>query len=155
MSQYATFQLKDRLFGLDILLVREIIRVFDVTPVPRTASHIRGLLNLRGQVVTLIDLAVRLGMEAPQITESSHIVILKTAQELSGHARHNLDFTGTTDLVGLLVDSIGDVVEADAGKEEAPPANLLDADERFLRAVIKTDIGLLVLLNLQDLLYGN
>lgn len=155
MSQYATFQLKDRLFGLDILWVREIIRVFDVTPVPRVAPHIRGLLNLRGQVVTLVDLAVRLGMEAPVITERSHIVILKTTQELSANGTQNLNFKGTVDPVGLLVDSIGDVVEADESKEEAPPANLLDADERFLRGVIKTDAGLLVMLNLQDLLYSN
>ncbi len=155
MSQYATFQLKDRMFGLDILLVREIIRVFDVTPVPRTAPHIRGILNLRGQVVTLIDLAVRLGMEPPQISDNSHIVILKTAQELGHNGKTITGFSGTTDLVGLLVDAIGDVVEADESKEEAPPANLLDADERFLRGVIKTDVGLLVMLNLQDVLYSN
>lgn len=155
MSQYATFQLKDRMFGLDILLVREIIRVFDVTPVPRTAPHIRGILNLRGQVVTLIDLAVRLGMEPPQISDNSHIVILKTAQELGHSGKTFTGFSGTTDLVGLLVDAIGDVVEADESKEEAPPANLLDADERFLRGVIKTDVGLLVMLNLQDVLYSN
>lgn len=147
MSQYATFHVGDRLFGLDILGVREIIRDFTITSVPRAEPHIRGLINLRGQIVTILDLAVRLGHEAMPVKDSSHIVILKsnalTTQRNQG---------GTQDLTGLLVDAIGDVVEAEATRAEAPPANLTDAEERFLSGVLKTDAGLLVLLNLQELL---
>lgn len=150
MSQFATFRVGERLFGLDILGVREIIRVFNITPVPRADPHIRGLINLRGQIVTILDLSVRLGHEPAPVVDSSHIVILKHAAntiQVNGHAQG-----GTSDLMGLLVDAIGDVVEAEASLAEAPPANLTDAEDRFLSGVLKTDAGLLVLLNVQELL---
>ena len=150
MSQFATFQVGDHLFGLDILGVREIIRVFNITPVPRSETHIRGLINLRGQIVTILDLAVRLGHAATPVKDASHIVILKHgANAVQSNGRNQ---GGTHDLMGLLVDAIGDVVEADAALAEAPPANLSVAEERFLSGVLKTEAGLLVLLNLQELL---
>jgi len=148
MSQFATFAVGEHLFGLDILGVREIIRVFNITPVPRADAHIRGLINLRGQIVTILDLAVRIGQQARPVKDSSHIVILK--QGAAGNPEKGNG--GGQDLLGLLVDSIGDVVEADQSLAEAPPANLTDAEERFLSGVLKTDAGLLVLLNLQELM---
>lgn len=146
MSQYATFNVGEHLLGLDILGVREIIRVSDLTPVPRAESAIRGLLNLRGQIVTILDLAVRLGLPPPAITESSHIVILKNDSRQQGGKGEGLD------LVGLLVDAIGDVIEADESRMEPPPANVMEGDDRFLAGVLKTDLGLLVLINLPELL---
>ena len=150
MSQFATFRVGERLFGLDILGVREIIRVFNITPVPRSESHIRGLINLRGQIVTILDLSVRLGHEPLPVRDSSHIVILKHGANLTQSSGRNQG--GTQDLMGLLVDAIGDVVEAETSMADAPPANLTDAEEQFLSGVLKTDAGLLVLLNLQELL---
>lgn len=148
MSLYATFHCKDRLFGLEILTIREIIRGLDITAVPRSAAHIRGLINLRGQVVTILDLAARLGMEPTELSDQSHIVVLKTGSDGA--------VTGIpSDPVGFLVDAIGDVVDADLSAMEAPPANLADQDDRFLSGVVQTDAGLLVLLNLRDLLLGN
>ena len=152
MSQFATFRVGEHLFGLDILGVREIIRVFNITPVPRSETHIRGLINLRGQIVTILDLAVRLGHEARPVVDSSHIVILKHNAAAIQAQTQNANQPSTQDLMGLLVDAIGDVVEAEAGLAEAPPANLSDAEERFLSGVLKTEAGLLVLLNLQELL---
>lgn len=149
MTQFATFTVGEHLFGLDILGVREIIRVFNITPVPRSDGHIRGLINLRGQIVTILDLAVRLGQPARPVLDSSHIVILKTGTGAGSGEKGN---GGGQDILGLLVDSIGDVVEADAALAEAPPANLTDAEERFLSGVLKTDAGLLVLLNLKELM---
>ncbi len=142
MTLYATFHSRERLYGIDILSVREIIRAFDITDVPRSSAHVRGLINLRGQVVTIMDLAVRLGMDRPALTDRSHIVVLKP-----------LATPGVPqDPVGLLVDSIGDVIEADAAITETPPANVNEVEDRFLSGVVKTDAGLLVLLKLTDLL---
>jgi purine-binding chemotaxis protein CheW len=156
MIQYATFRVAERLLGLDLLTVREIIRPLDITPVPRAAPHIHGLLNLRGQVVTLLDLAVCLGLEPIRLTDASHIVILKTQQELVSVRREGLEnYRGPTDLVGLLVDAIEDVAEADESTLEPPPANLNEAEERLLSGVHRTDAGLLVLLNIQELFSQN
>ena len=79
------------------------------------------------------------------MTEASHIVVLKTGADgsLAGVPH---------DPVGLLVDAIGDVVEAESSATETPPANLTEQEDRFLSGVLKSDAGLLVLLNLHDLL---
>lgn len=149
MTQYATFHLDGRLFGLEILTVREINRILDITPVPKAAAHICGLINLRGQIVTILDLAVRLGLPARGITDTTHNIILKTASELG------LQGTGeitTTDQVGLLVDAIGDVIAADETTIEPPSANVSEQEGRCLRGILKTDAGLLILLNLPAVL---
>ena len=153
MNQYSTFRLGDRLFGLDIMMIREINRILDITPVPHANEYIRGLINLRGQIVTILDLGVRLGLPRLEIGEESHNIILKTNAELSA-AHSDRNFTTSTDLVGFLVDAIGDVLEADDSSIEPPSANVSEAEGRFLSGVIKTETGLLVLLDIREVLHG-
>jgi len=157
MSQYATFRLEDRLFGQSIPMVREIIRCYTITPVPHSQAHIRGLINLRGQVVTILDLAVRLGMPKREIQDTSHIIILKTSAELASMQSRGegKGLQTSPDMVGFLVDAIGDVVEADEAKVEPPSANVTEAEGRFLSGVLKTDAGLLVLLDIKEILGEN
>jgi purine-binding chemotaxis protein CheW len=156
MSQYSTFRLGDRLFGLDLMMIREINRILDITPVPHAHDHIRGLINLRGQIVTILDLGVRLGLARQEVGEESHNIILKTTAELvSVHHGGNTDpYATSNDLVGFLVDAIGDVVEADEATIEPPSANVSEAEGGFLSGVIKTDAGLLVLLDINEVLHG-
>ena len=155
MSQYSTFRLGDRLFGLDLMMIREINRILDITPVPHARRHIRGLINLRGQIVTILDLGVRLGLERQEIGEESHNIILKTTAELAAVRREGEpECTTSPDLVGFLVDSIGDVVEADEATIEPPSANVGEAEGGFLSGVIKTDAGLLVLLDIGEVLFS-
>ena len=156
MSQYSTFRLGDRMFGLDIVLIREINRILDITPVPHAKPFIRGLINLRGQIVTILDLGVRLGLARQELAETSHNIILKTNAELAGmRAADGSQPRTATDLVGFLVDAIGDVVEADAGTIEPPSANVSETEGGFLSGVIKTDVGLLVLLDIPEVLNGS
>jgi purine-binding chemotaxis protein CheW len=154
MNQYSTFRLGDRLFGLDLMMIREINRILDITPVPHAREHIRGLINLRGQIVTILDLGVRLGLPRLDIGDESHNIILKTNAELSAarQAGSGRNFSTATDLVGFLVDAIGDVVEADDASIEPPSANVSEAESQFLAGVIKTDMGLLVLLDIKEVL---
>lgn len=155
MSQYATFRLGDRLFGLDLMVIREINRTLDITRVPQAAEHIRGLINLRGQIVTILDLGVRLGLPRQEILEASHNIILKTNAELASLRSEGARPQSTAnDLVGFLVDAIGDVVEAGEAALEPPSANVSEAEARYLSGVIKTDAGLLVLLDLHAVLHG-
>lgn len=154
MGLYATFSLDQRLFGQSIPMIREIIRSCAITPVPHAPPHVRGLINLRGQVVTILDLAVRLGMPRRATDDKSHIIILKTDAELAsmqsrGEGR---GLQTSSDVVGFLVDTIGDVVEADEAKIEPPSANVTEAEGRFLTGVIQSDTGLLVLLNIRSVL---
>jgi purine-binding chemotaxis protein CheW len=154
VSQYSTFRLGDRLFGLDLMMIREINRILDITPVPHAKPHIRGLINLRGQIVTILDLGVRLGLERQEIFDTSHNIILKTSAELaSAQGESGRDLRTSSDLVGFLVDAIGDVVEADAATIEPPSANVSEA-EAFLSGVIQTEAGLLVLLDINEVLHG-
>jgi purine-binding chemotaxis protein CheW len=128
-KQFITFRLDDRLIGLDILKVREINRLLDITPVQHSPVHVRGLINLRGQAVCVIDLGTRLGLEPRTMTDLTHNVILKD------------------EAVGLLVDSIGDVEEATGEEMEAPPANLGPIGTEFMECVVKLRDELLVVLS--------
>ena len=156
MNQYSTFRLGDRLFGLDLMMIREINRILDITPVPHAKEYIRGLINLRGQIVTILDLGVRLGLPRLDIGEDSHNIILKTNAELSAarQSGSGKNFSTSTDLMGFLVDAIGDVVEAEESSIEPPSANVSEAEGRFLSGVIKTETGLLVLLDIREVLHG-
>jgi purine-binding chemotaxis protein CheW len=153
-KQFATFRLDEQLFGIEVLLVREINQQMDITLVQQAPEHVRGLINLRGQIITIFDLGVRLGLKPRDITTRSHSVILKTEDEL-GPVRHREgreDLRSSGDAVGLLVDLIGDVVEEDETEIEPPPANVGDVDGRFLSGVIKLEEDLLVLLDVKQVL---
>ena len=154
MTQYSTFYLGERLFGLPILSVREIIRSCEITPVPLAPRHVRGLINLRGQIVTILNLAVRLGLEDRPNAHESHVVVLMgdaLAAQSRGH-EGGKDGSAGEHMAGFLVDAIGDVVEADESKIEPPSANVTEAEGRFLSGVINVDSGLLVLLNIRAVL---
>ncbi len=156
MNQYSTFRLGDRLFGLDLMMIREINRILDITPVPHSKGYVRGLINLRGQIVTLVELGVRLGLARQEVGDTSHNIILKTSAELATvqTVEGAEPYTTANDLVGFLVDDIGDVVEADEATIEPPSANVGEAEGGFLSGVIKTDAGLLVLLDLHEVLFA-
>jgi len=132
--QFITFRVGDHLAGLDVRRVREINRVLDITPVPRAPGFVRGLVNLRGQTVTIFDLGVRLGVGPRTLTDESHNVVLKAAA------------------VGLLVDGIGDVVQAEEQEVELPPANTAGIDADLLEGVVKLPDDLLLILSAPRLL---
>jgi purine-binding chemotaxis protein CheW len=149
MTQIATFRIEDRFYGTDILLVREINRSVDLTPVPHAPAYIRGLMNLRGQIVTVIDLGARLGLPDREADDESHVVILKRDDELRAlEARGEaVKPVGCGDTVGFLVDGVGDVVQATDAIREPSPANVGETEARFLSGVVKTDAGLVALLD--------
>ena len=129
MKQFVTFKMDDDLLGIDVLMVREINRVLDITPVPKAPGYVRGLVNLRGQAVTVFDLGIRLGLPPREITEETHNLVLKH------------------DLVGLLVDSIGDIVQCEEIQMEPPPANVGNIEGKFMEGVVQLEHQLLVILH--------
>ncbi len=133
-SQFVTFKVDDNLVGINILDVREINRVLDITPVQHSPDYVRGLINLRGKTVTVFDLGVRLGMTPREITSESQNIILKK------------------DGVGLLVDSIGDVVEAKDDDVHTPPANIRGVEGKFVQGIVSLEEKLLVVLSADKIL---
>lgn len=149
--QFSTFFLGDALFGLDILMVNEINRQMDITPVDQAQDFVAGLLNLRGQIVTVLDLGVRLSLGPRTITPNSCIIVLKTNAEILERGQQVEEGTAD-DVVGLLVDRIGDMVTVEDGALEPPPANMGGVDGRFMSGVAKLANSLLVVLRAKAIL---
>jgi len=137
--ELVTFYVGDFLFGAEIRYVEEINRHVDPTPVPHAPKSVRGVVNLRGEVVTVLDLRTILGLTPTETTKNTRNVIVNTAGERTG----------------LLVDRIADVVNARWSDIDPPPANLTAVHGRFLQGVYKLDRELLTVLNVAEVLAAN
>ena len=86
-GKYLTFAIADEEYGLEILKVREIIGYMDITPVPQTPAYVKGVINLRGQVIPVVDLRTKLGMQQAQVTEETCIIVVEVAATARGMTR--------------------------------------------------------------------
>lgn len=155
--QFVTCRIGEQLFGVDITLVREINKVLEITAIPRERDYIRGLINLRGQIVTILDMRVRLGMEPLEHGEDSHNIIIKGRGELNDVCPESLraSMKDIPDPSGLLVDGIGDVVEVAGHEIEPPPANIEAAHAGMLMGVVKKEDTLFAILDVARVLSVN
>lgn len=133
--RFCTFFLGDECYGIDILAVREINRQVSITPARGALSAVRGFMNLRGQIVTVIDPAVRLGYPPREIGPTSRLIILKTNSELARIHGHSIA-TGD-ELAGLWVDRISDVVETGDDKIDPPPPDQAGRNDRLIAGVLQ------------------
>lgn len=153
IRQFSSFYLGESMFGIDVLLVREINRNLDITPVDPSPDFVKGLMNLRGQIVTVTDLGVRLNLDKRERTKSTCCIVLKTEKELERIADEGLISESTSkDTVGLLVDKISDMISIDENEIEAPPANMNGVDGKYLGGVIKLERDLLATLKISEIL---
>ena len=153
-KQYATFYLGENLLGVNVLLIREINRHLEITPVELVPSYVYGLINLRGQIVTVLDLRERIGFEVSDDQEKIEgIIILKTSAEMA-HLRNLLGQNENTarDMVGFLVDKIGDMVSIDDKNIETPPANVSGVEGKYIDGVVKLEKDLLIILKVSEIL---
>lgn len=140
-GKYMCFQLREEVYGLPILEVREIIGVIPIVPVPRAPPAVRGVINLRGKVIPVLDLRLRFGMEPGTITDQSVIIVLHYAME------------GQDRTMGLLVDQVLEVVPVEPDQVEPPPAVAADA-AAFLRGIAKVQHRVVFLLESSRLVEG-
>jgi purine-binding chemotaxis protein CheW len=135
-KQFASFYMGDNLFGVDIRLIREINRNVDITPVDSAPDFVRGLLNLRGQIVTVIDIGVRMGLRSEKKkVEGARCIVLKTSEEIAVKRSEDQTLEDTSrDIVAFYVDSIGDMVTLDEKEIEPSPANIGDVEGKFITA---------------------
>lgn len=136
LIELATFYIGDALCGMDILKIQEINKLMDMTKVPQAPSYVTGILNLRGQIVTIIDLGRKLGLGSTEITPSARNIIVNSPGE------H----------VGLLVTRLSDVVSADTERIERAPANMGGIQGEFFSGVYKTDDRLIGILDINKVL---
>ncbi len=134
--ELATFYVGNALCGMDILKVQEINKLMEMTKVPQAPEYMVGILNLRGQIVTIIDLGQKLGLGNVEISNESRNIIINAPGE------H----------VGLLVTRISDVVMADPDKIEPAPANMSGVQGSFFTGVYKTENKLIGILDIKEVL---
>ena len=131
-NQYCTFRLGGHLFGVPVETVQEVLREQHLTPVPMASREVSGLINLRGQIVITIDLRERMGLPARDEGLEATNVVVRTS--------------GDT-VTSLLVDKIGDVLEPDQDRFEAPPDTVVGRVRELVTRVCKLDRELMLVLD--------
>ncbi|HEX4901174.1 MAG TPA: chemotaxis protein CheW [Acidimicrobiales bacterium] len=131
VERCCTFRLADLYIGIEVMRVQEVLRAQDTTPVPLTTPVVGGLMNLRGEIVTTVDLRCRLGLAPADPGSEPMNVVIRSADGV----------------VSLLVDAIEDVIEVDEGDLEAPPATLPERLRELVVGVYTLEGELLLLLD--------
>ena len=134
--ELATFYVGQALCGIDILNIQEINKHSDVTTVPQAPEYVKGILNLRGRIVTILDLGKKLGLSEIEESKNNRNIIVRSGEE------H----------IGLMVDSISDVVTADLNRIEHSPSNLNGVKGKYFKGVLKTESKLVGILDIQEVL---
>ena len=137
--QLATFFLGDELFGVNTLHVQEILTYQEVTSVPLAPDYVRGLINLRGQIVTVIDLRCRLGFERLEDQRTSMNIIVNSDEGL----------------MSLLVDNIGNVLDIPVDRLLPPPGTIRGVAVHYIQEVCQLEDELLIMLDLHSILQLN
>jgi purine-binding chemotaxis protein CheW len=127
----ATFYVRDALCGLDAAGVQEVIRLATVTPVPYAPDEVLGIVNLRGRIVTIVDLGLRLGFAKAAPGPDTRVFIIEDRNEF----------------IGLLVDRVDEVVESAREQWQPPPANVQYGQARFFKAVCRAGGRVITLLD--------
>jgi purine-binding chemotaxis protein CheW len=135
-SQYLTFKLDQELYAVDIAKVREVLEFTAVTKVPRTPDFMRGVINLRGNVVPVVDMRLKLGLTQTEKTVNTCVVITE------------VDVDGEKTVLGALADSVQEVIELDAGQIVPPPRMGTRIDTEVIRGMGKRDDHFLIILDI-------
>ena len=134
--QLVTFRLKDETYGINVMQVQEVLRVTEIAPVPGAPDYVLGIVNLRGNVVTVIDTRTRFGLPTTERDDASRIVIIESEEQV----------------VGMLVDSVAEVVELRQSEIDAAPNTGNEESSRYIQGVASRDDDLLIVVDLNKLL---
>ena len=134
--QLVTFRLKGETYGINVMKVQEVLRVSEIAPVPGAPSYVLGIINLRGNVVTVIDTRNRFGLPSTEMDDSSRIVIIESEKQV----------------VGILVDAVAEVVDLHASEIDSAPNVGNEENSRYIQGVASRGEGLLILVDLDKLL---
>ncbi len=139
-GKYLTFALSDEEYGIGILKIKEIIGMMPITTVPKTPRYVKGVINLRGKVIPVIDLRLRFGMEAIEYTDRTCIIVV----EISGE-------TGKV-LIGIVVDTVSEVLNIKADDIEDTPTFGTKLNTEYILGMAKMEGGVKILLDIDKIL---
>jgi purine-binding chemotaxis protein CheW len=139
-GKFLTFLMANEKYGLEILKVREIMGMMDVTSIPTTPAFIRGVINLRGKVIPVVDLRLKFGLEAKEDTQRTCIIVVHlthTAQQMT---------------MGIIVDEVSDVLDIDQNQIEPPPSFGANIRTDFILGMGKVDQKVMTMLDIDRVL---
>jgi len=134
--QWVTFRLADENYGIAVMQVQEVLRMTEITPVPGAPEYVLGIINLRGNVVTVIDTRQRFGLPPQEVDDASRIIIIESGEQV----------------VGLLVDSVAEVVYLKGSEIESSPNVGSDESSKYIQGVHSDQGELLILVDVNKLL---
>ena len=137
--QWVTFKLENEVYGVNVMQVQEVLRYTEIAPVPGAPDYVLGIINLRGNVVTVIDTRLKFGLMPAEVTDSSRIIIIEAEKQV----------------VGILVDSVAEVVYLKASEIDPAPSVGTEESARFIQGVSNRKEDLLILVDLNKLLSDN
>lgn len=150
-QQYLTFVLGGETYAMGILSIKEIIEYGQLTDVPRMPDFIRGVINLRGAVVPVIDMGARFGKQVTQITRRTCIVIVEVSMS-GGHGNEDEDQNDDKHVVGVMVDAVNEVLEIPSMDIEPAPQFGAKIRADFIEGMGKIDGKFVIILNIQQVL---
>ncbi len=133
---YLTFKLEDEVFALDVSQVREVLDLTNITKVPRAPESMRGVINVRGSVVPVVDMRIKFGMSATETTVDTRTIVME------------LWLDGETAILGTLADSVHEVIELEPGQIEPPPRIGMRWRADFIKGVGKRNDEFIVILDI-------
>lgn len=140
-NRVLTLTLGKELYAMSVLNVREIIRPLDISPVPRAPAEFLGVINLRGKIVSVVDLRIKFGLEFTGRTDRTCIIVVQTDVQGGGQK-----------MTGLLVDEVQEVINLNLSDVEEAPSFGTTVETSYIQGLAKTKEGVTILLDLQRLL---
>ena len=134
--QWVTFKLDEETYGINVMQVQEVLRYTEIAPVPGAPDYVLGIINLRGNVVTVIDTRSRFGLMSGEVSDNSRIVIIESDKQV----------------IGILVDSVAEVVYLKTSEIDSTPNVGTDESAKFIQGVSNRDGELLILVDLNKLM---
>jgi purine-binding chemotaxis protein CheW len=134
--QWVTFKLENEVYGINVMQVQEVLRYSEIAPVPGAPLYVLGIINLRGNVVTVIDTRSRFGLESCDVTDNTRVVVIESEKQV----------------IGILVDSVAEVVYLKASDIDVAPNVGNEESTQFIQGVSNRDGELLILVDLDKLL---
>lgn len=134
--QWVTFHLENEKYGIKVMQVQEVLRMTEIAPVPGAPHYVLGIINLRGNVVTVVDTRRRFGLPDAEADDETRIVIIEA----------------DNNVVGILVDSVAEVVDLQASEIETAPNVGNDESSKYIQGVSSRDDELLILVDVNKLL---